>query len=562
MLPASFIIFVPQTNNFMKRYIYTALLLLLCVTYAKPCTNLLVGKKASTDGSTIVSYAADSYGMFGELYHYPAGIHPDGSMLDVYDWDSGKYLGKIKQAHQTYNVIGNTNQYQVTIGETTYGGREELRDTVGVDYGSLIYIALQRSRSAREAIKVITSLANEYGYCSEGESFSIADPNEVWIMEMIGKGPKRRGVVWVAVRIPDDCIAAHANQSRIHQFPLDDPENCIYSPDVISFAREKGYFSGINKDFSFSDAYSPLDFGLRRFCEARVWSFFNRFTDDGQKYLPYILGQSNDPMPLYVKPNRKISVQDIKDAMRDHFEGTPLDISKDYGAGPYHAPYRLAPLSFNVDGKAYFNERPASTFQTAFVFVSQMRINKPNAIGGVLWFGTDDANCTVFTPIYCCTDTIPHCYSHIADYVTFNWDSSFWVFNWVANMTYQRYDLLIGDLKAKQHALESKFNHDQDSIEAVAYKLYQTDKVAAKKMLTNYSVACAQNTHDAWRKLGEFLVVKYCDGAVRQEKGGVFLKNKYGRAMPIKRIGYPKEFLQEYVKQTGDRYLKPVEEKK
>jgi len=544
----------------MKKELIIIMLILVGIPYSYSCTNFLVGKAASKDGSTIISYAADSYGLFGELYHYTAGIHPDGEMMDVRDWDTNRYLGKIKQAHQTYNVIGNTNEFQVTIGETTYGGRPELVDTLGiVDYGSLIYLALQRSRSAREAIKVMTSLVAEYGYCSEGESFSIADPNEIWIMEMIGKGPGMRGAVWVAVRIPDDCISAHANQSRIHQFPLDDKANCMYSSDVISFAREKGYFTGVNKDFSFADAYAPLDFGARRYCEARVWSFYNRFTDFGNQYLPYILGKSNEPMPLYVKPNRKVSVQDIKEMMRDHYEGTPLDISKDFGAGPYHSPYRLSPLDFTVDGKKYFNERPVSTFQTGFVFVSQMRVAKPDAIGGVFWFGVDDANCSVFTPVYCCTDSIPHCYSHIGDYVTFNWDSSFWVFNWVANMVYPRYDLMIGDLKALQHEIENRFNQNQDSIENAASELFKTDQAAAKRMLTNYTIACAQSTHDAWRKLGEFLLVKYCDGVVRQEKNGKFLKNKDGLAYPVKRPGYPAEFLKEYVKQTGDRYLIPEE---
>jgi dipeptidase len=543
---------------FMKKIFFAALLSFCCANTIRPCTNFLVGKAASADGSTIVSYAADSYGMFGELYHYPAAIHPDGAMRDVYEWDTHRYLGKIAEAHQTYNVIGNINEFQVTIGETTFGGRPELVDTLGqIDYGSLIYIALQRSRTAREAIKVMTTLAQEYGYCSEGESFSVADPNEIWILEMIGKGRGMHGAVWVAVRIPDDCIAAHANQSRIHTFPLNDEKNCLYSSDVISFAREKGYFNGVNKDFSFADAYAPLDFSARRYCEARVWSFYNRFTDYGQQYLPYILGQSNVPMPLYVKPNRKVSVQDVKEAMRDHYEGTPLDISKDFGAGPYHMPYRLSPLDFTVDGKKYFNERPASTFQTGFVFVSQMRANKPDAVGGVLWFGTDDANCTVFTPVYCCTDTIPHCYSHIADYVTFNWDSSFWVFNWVANMIYPRYDLMIGDLKSMQHEIEDHFNALQDSIEKAAMQAYQINPTAAKDVLTKYTIACAQTTHDTWRKLGEFLMVKYCDGVVRQEKNGKFLKDSNGMALPVKRPGYPIDFLREYVKQTGDRYLVP-----
>lgn len=546
----------------MKRLILLLLFLLSSYIYTTACTNLLVGKAASTDGSTIISYAADNFSRFGELYHYPAAIHPAGAMRKVYDWGSGKYLGEIPEAHQTYNVIGNTNEFQVTIGETTYGGRQELRNNSGImDYGSLIYIALQRSRSAHEAIKIITTLVSQYGYCSSGETYSIADGNEVWIMEIIGKGPNNKGAVWVAVRIPDDCISAHANQSRIHQFPLNDKKNCIYAPDVISFARAKGYYSGKDKNFSFADAYAPANFSAIRYCEARVWSFFNRFTEKGAEYLSAILGKSNTPLPLYVKPSRKISVQDIKNTMRDHFENTPFDISKDYGAGPYHMPYRLSPLEFTVDSKKYFNERPISTFQTAFVFVSQMRSNKPNAIGGVLWFGTDDANGTVFTPVYCCTDTIPYCYSHIADATTFNWDSSFWVFNWVSNMIYPRYDLMIGDMKAMQSKIETRFNYNQDSIESAALALYQNSPVAAKKMLTDYTIVCAQSTHDAWRKFGEFLIVKYCDGVVRQEKDGKFLKNELG-GISIKRPGYPEEFLREYVKHTGKRYLMPAEEQK
>ena len=330
-----------------KRFTLSVLFLATALANTFACTNLIVGKNASTDGSTIVSYSADSYGLFGELYHYPAGTHKKGMLIDIHEWDTGKYLGKIKQAPVTYNVIGNMNEFQLTIGETTFGGRPELTDTTGIiDYGSLIYLGLQRSRTAREAIKVMTGLVDEYGYYSSGESFTIADPNEIWILEMIGKGPGMHGAVWVAVRVPDDCISAHANQSRIHQFDMSDKNNCVYSSDVVSFAREKGYFNGVNKDFSFANAYAPLDFGALRYCEARVWSYFNMFTDRGREFLPYIEGKSKQPMPLFLKPNRKISVQDVKNAMRDHYEGTPLDISKDFGAGPYHIPYRLSPLSF------------------------------------------------------------------------------------------------------------------------------------------------------------------------------------------------------------------------
>lgn len=530
------------------------------VADALACTNLIVGKNVSADGSTIISYSADSYSLFGELYHYPAGMHKKGTMINVYEWDTGKYLGQIEQARQTYNVVGNMNEFQLTIGETTFGGRPELVDTTGViDYGSLIYLGLQRSRTAREAIKVMTDLVQEYGYCSSGESFTIADPNEVWIMEMIGKGPGVRGAVWVAVRVPDDCISAHANHSRIHQFDTSDKENCMYAPDVISFAREKGYFNGVNKDFSFSKAYAPLDFGARRYCEARVWSYFNMFTDRGEELLPYIQGTTDEPMPLYVKPNRKISVQDVKNAMRDHYEGTALDITKDFGAGPYHTPYRLSPLEFEVNGQKYFNERPISTQQSGFVFVAQMRENLPDAVGGVLWFGLDDANMTVFTPVYCCATRVPECYTRVdgADYITFSWKSSFWVFNWIANMVYPRYDLMIDDVRAVQTEIETTFNQAQEGIEAVAVKMLETDPAQAKEFLTNYTVMTAQSTHDAWKRLGEFLIVKYNDGVVKRVKDGKFERNAIGQPAGVIRPGYPKEFLEEYVKQTGDRYKIP-----
>lgn len=373
---------------------------------------------------------------------------------------------------------------------------------------------------------------------------------------MIGKGSGIRGAVWVAVRVPDDCISAHANQSRIHQFDTSDKENCLYSPDVISFAREKGYFSGVNKDFSFSNAYAPLDFGARRFCEARVWSYFNMFTDKGAAFLPYIQGTSNEPMPLFLKPSRKISVQDVQNAMRDHYEGTALDITKDMGAGKYHTPYRLSPLTFKVGEQEYFNERPISTQQSAFVFVAQMRANLPDAVGGVLWFGTDDANMTVFTPVYCCTDKVPVCYSRVggADYITFSWESSFWIFNWVANMVYPRYDLMIEDVRATRSGLETSFAQAQAGIEEVATKLYQKNPAEAKTFLTNYTNMTAQSTFDTWKRLGELIIVKYNDGVVRKMKDGKFERNAIGQPAGVVRPGYSKEFLEEYVKQTGDRY--------
>ena len=540
-----------------KRVLTAVVLLTAFVLNGWTCTNLIVGKKASADGSVIVSYSADSYGLFGFLCHYPAAKHPDGAMRAIYDWDSGKYLGQIKEAKETYNVIGNMNEFQVTIGETTFGGRPELVDTTGVmDYGSLIYVALQRSRSAKEAIKVMTDLVKEYGYYSSGESFSIADPNEVWIMEMIGKGPGVKGAVWVAVRIPDDCIAAHANQSRIHQFNLNDKENCLYAPDVISFAREKGYFSGANKDFSFADAYCPLDFSGLRFCEARVWSYYNMFSKaTGQAYLSYIQGDSKEPMPLYVKPDQKVSVRDIQRAMRDHYEGTALDITKDMGAGAFNMPYRLSPLTFKVDGVEYFNERPISTQQTAFTFVAQMRANLPDVVGGVLWFGLDDANMTVFTPVYCNTNQVPDVYAEgNGDCVTFSWNSAFWIYNWVADMIRPRYSLMVSDMQQVQNELEDLYANAQEGVEATAMKLYQQDPLKARDFLTRYTAMTAKDAVDSWKKLGEFLIVRYNDGAVKRVKNGRIVPPETGNCAPLDRPGYSQEFLQELIKATGDRY--------
>ena len=541
----------------MKKLMTVALLLTAFVMQGWACTNLIVGKNASADGSVIVSYSADSYGMFGFLCHYPAATYPAGAMRDIYEWDTGKFLGQIKEAKQTYNVVGNINEFQVTIAETTFGGRPELVDTTAImDYGSLIYVALQRSRTAKEAIKIMTSLVKEYGYYSSGESFTIADPNEAWIMEMIGKGPGVKGAVWVAVRIPDDCIAAHANQSRIHKFDMSDKDNCLYSPDVISFAREKGYFSGANKDFSFADAYCPLDFSGLRACEARVWSYYNMFSKaTGQAYLPYVQGESKEPMPLYVKPDRKLSVRDIQQAMRDHYEGTPLDITQDLGAGPFQMPYRLSPLTFKVDGQEYFNERPISTQQSAFSFVSQMRANLPDAIGGVLWFGLDDANMTVFTPVYCNTDRIPASYAEgEGDCVTFSWNSAFWIYNWVADMIRPRYSQMVDDMRTVQNELENTYSYAQEGVESAAMKLYNENPEKAKEFLTDYTNMCAQTAVDRWKQLGEFLIVRYNDGVRKLVKNGKLVRPTTGNVAPLERPGYPEQFLKDVVKATGDRY--------
>ncbi len=519
------------------------------------CTNLLAGKSATVDGSTLISYAADSHVLYGELYHWPAAVHEKGEMMKVYEWDTGKYLGEIPQAEKTYNVVGNINENQVTIGETTFGGRENLVDTTAViDYGSLIYIALQRSRSAREAITIMTELVAKYGYCSEGESFSIGDPNEVWIMEMIGKGPHEKGAVWVAQRIPDDCIAAHANHSRIHTFPLDDPQNCLYAPDVISFAREKGYFNGINREFSFSDAYAPADFGALRGCEARVWSFYNMFVDGMDKYLPYIYGKSKEYLPLYMKPTRKVSVQNIMSAMRDHFEDTPFDMTKDVGAGPYTCPYRWRPMTFKVDTVSYTNERAIATQQTGFSFVSQMRDYLPNQVGGILWFGVDDAATCVYVPMYCSITQVPECYRvGNGDLLTYSFTSAFWTHNWVANMAYSKYSYMIADIRPVQQELENGFIAKQANFEKMVTDSMMKSPEAGIRILTNYSITSALKSTDRWRKLGEYLLVKYIDGNVKKEKDSKFLRNKYGYPAAPMQPGYSQEFYKSIVKDAGER---------
>ena len=541
-----------------SKLILCAALMIATVYPASACTNFIVGKSASTDGSVIVSYSADSYGSFGTLCHFAAGMHDKDAMRDVIDWETGKFRGQIKEALQTYNVIGNMNEFQVTIGETTWGGREELVDPQGIiDYGSLIYITLQRARSAKEAIQIMTDLVKEYGYNSEGESFSVADPDEAWILEMIGKGPGSKGAVWVAVRIPDDCIAAHANQSRIHKFNMDDKDNCLYSPDVISFAREKGYFDGLNKDFSFADAYNPLDFGGVRYCEARVWSFYNMFNKTiGEQFLPYIQGESSEPMPLYIHAEKKLSVRDIQHAMRDHYEGTPLDFTHDVAAGPFHIPYRLSPLSFKVDGQEYFNERPISTQQPEWTFVAQMRANLPDAVGGVLWFGNDDANMIAYVPIYCCSTEVPECFSgKNANAYTFSFDNAFWLCNWVADMIIPRYDLMIGDLRTVQNKLEDSFFGQQSGIEATAKNMIEKDPAQGKAFLTNYSKMMSQNMMKEWMDLAKYIIVKYNDGAVKKTNpDGSFMHSDDGNSTPLYRPGYPEDFQRKLIQETGDRF--------
>lgn len=542
------------------RKLFLSLLLCTGVINALACTNFIVGKKASADGSVMCTYSADDYGMFLGLCHYPVGKHAKGEMLQIYDWDTKEYHGQIPQAAETYNVIGNINEYQVTIGETTFGGREEMVDTTGIiDYGSLIYIALQRSKTAREAISVMTRLVETYGFCSEGETFTICDPNEAWIMEMMGKGPGSKGVVWVAVRIPDDAICAHANQSRIRTFDQKDKKNVMFSKDCIKFARSKGWFTGKDKDFSFCDVYAAPTFSGRRACEARVWSFFNRF-GDMDKYLPYVEGKVKDaePMPLWIVPNKKVSLQDLEASMRDHYEGTPFDLGNDLGQGVWEMPYRPTPLSFKVDGKAYFNERPVSTQQTAFSYVSQMRSWLPRQIGGVLWFGNDDGNMVAYTPIYCGNTVQPECYNTPgADAVTFSDKNAFWVCNWVSNMVYPRYSQMFPSLKEVRDSLDNSYIANQGEIEKQALKLYGESEQKAVDYLTDYSNTQAQQMLARWKELAIYLIVKYNDMAVKPTKDGKFLRTKTGNGATVKRTGFPEKVARALVKQTGDRFASP-----
>ena len=525
------------------------------------CTNFIVGKAASADGSVMCSYSADDYGMFQSLCHYPAGIHPKGTMRKIYNWDTNEYQGQIPEARQTYNVVGNINEFQVTIAETTFGGRPEMVDSTGIiDYGSLMYIGLQRSRSAREAIKVMTSLAEEYGYNSEGETFTICDPDEAWIMEMMGCGPGSKSVVWVAVRIPDNAVCAHANQSRIRTFDSRDKENVMCSKNVVDFARSKGWYDGKDADFNFCMTYAAPDFGCRRWCEARVWSFFNRVADGMDKYVPYVEGIVADaePMPLWVVPDKKLTVADMEAAMRDHYENTPFSLGKDgdIGGGIWQMPYRPTPLEYEVDGQKCFNERPVSTQQSGFVFVSQMRSWLPREIGGVLWFANDDANMVPFTPIYCSMSKVPECYNTPgADAVTFSADNAFWIQNWVSNMVYPRYEQMFSDLREVRDSLDASYFKEQPSVEAKALRLHESSPADAAAFVEHYSTEKAQQMLDRWKQLAVFLIVRHNDMTVKPVVNGRFVRTKDGLGAPVERPGYPKKFAREMLRLSNKNCL-------
>lgn len=534
------------------------------------CTNFLVTKGATIDGSTMITYAADSHTLYGELYYQPAQDYPAGTLRDIYEWDTGKFMGRIPQPVHTYSVIGNMNENQVSIGETTYGGREELSKQSGaiMDYGSLIYVALQRAKTAREAIEVIADLMDKYGYASSGESFSISDPNEVWIMEIIGKGEGEKGAVWVAQRVPDGYICGHANQARITTFPMDDPANCLFAKDVISFAREKGWYDGKNKDFSFSDVYAPVDFSGARFSDARVFAGFNKVYSGMKQYEEYVLGnvkhggENNFPtnrMPLWVKPDKKLSVQDVMSMMRDHYEGTALDMTQDIGAGPFKLPYRWRPLTFKVDSADYVNERAISTQQTGFSFVAQSRSWLPNPIGGIFWFGVDDTYTTCYVPMYCGITEIPECFKvGNGDMLTFSETSAFWTFNVVSNFAYLRYDAMVPDILKVQKNLENKFVAYTPSVDLAAQSLWNDGKKKETlQFLTDYSASQANGMTSEWKKLQQFLFVKFMDGNIKKEKDGVFERTDTGISPAPDQPGYPDWWKKVIVEGTGN-HLKMI----
>ena len=528
---------------------------LMMIAAALPaCTNFLISKGASADGSTMITYSADSHELYGDIAYLPAAVYAEGAWMDVIEGDTGKYLGRIPQARQTYAVVGLMNEFQVALGETTYGGREELAEGPAgiVDYVTLMQLALQRGKTAREAIQVMGDIVAQYGYASEGETFSVSDPNEVWIMDLIGKGKGAKGAVWVARRIPDGYISGHANQARIRRFPLKDPANCLYAPDVITFARDKKWFTGKDEEFSFMDTYSPANFSALRFCEARVWCMFNRAAPSLKLSPDYAMGNAKaEPVPLWIKPDKKLSVHDVMQLMRDHYEGTPMDMTQDVGAGPFVLPYRWRPMEWKVDGKTYIHERAVSTQQTGYSFVAQSRSWLPGPIGGIFWFGVDDTFTTVYMPMYCGIQAVPKPFARgTADFKAFSWDSGFWVFNFVANWAYTRYKDMIQDIQPVQWELEGKFLNDTPEIEKAAMDLYKRSPQMARDYLTAYSVKQGEETYARWKKLGDFLLWKYIDGNVRDSQGHVTHPEA------------PQEWYKRILKETGDRYLEPPKEEK
>lgn len=534
---------------------------------ALACTNMLVGKKASVNGATMISYNADSHTLYGELYFTPAADHAPGAMRKVIEWDTNKPLGEIPQPAHTYRVVGNVNEWQVTIAESTWGGRHRLSDENGIiDYGSLIYIALERSKTAREAIDVMTSLVSEYGYYSSGETFSIGDPNEIWVMDLVGKGTGNTGAVWVAQRIPDDCISAHANQARIHKFPqakkklnkkmnrYEVGDSCMFSADLIPFGRTLGY-EGSDADFDFAATFGDLDYSAFRGCDGRVWAFFNRYASGMERYFDFVdMVEGAEVLPLYVKPDRLLSHRDIQDALGDHFEGTPWDMTKDVGGGPFHSPYRWRPMHFEVDGVTYTHERAIGTQQTGFSFVAEMRGWLPREVGAKTWFAADDAATAIFMPIYNNILEAPLCLRvGNGDMLTFSWTSAFWMTNWVANQCYSRYEDMKVDVDRVRNEIMDRWDAETDSIDAQAVALLKNSTSDVTAFLNEYTARESNGATEAYKDLGIYLLVKYLDGNIKQEKDGEFARTPYGMADRPQQPKYSEEFYRAIVNQIGDK---------
>ncbi|MDR1226761.1 MAG: C69 family dipeptidase [Prevotellaceae bacterium] len=566
----------------MKKLIAICAVVCAAALHSMACTNLIVTKGASKNGSAIVSYAADSHTLYGELYHYPAAKHEKGAMRKIENWDSGKPLGYISEAERTYNVVGNMNEHALAIGETTFGGHDELVDTTGImDYGSLMYVALQRTKNAREAIKVMTDLVAQYGYHSSGESFSIVDTSEAWILEMVGKGSKTikdakgkpfaKGAVWVAVRIPDGYVSAHANQARIRQFPLATGKNSsisskdmkrlldknvdvIYSADVVDFARAAGYYKGMDKDFSFSDAYNPVDFGGARFCDARVWAFFNAVNNEMDAYLDYAMGHNlTNRIPLYIKPNRQLSALDIAGFMRNHYEGTPMDMTKDFGAGAFACPYRWRPMTWKLDSVDYLHERAIATQQTGFWFVAEARAGLPSPIAGVLWFGVDDAATSCLTPIYGSSTVVPECFRvGNGDMLTYSPTAAFWTFNRVTNFAYLRYNAISADIIKVQQDQEQQAQKDLFNADEVILNLYKSEPSKVQDYINNFSVKTAEQMHARWQDLDKYLLVKFIDGNIKKEDASGFTRTPYGNAPSPIQPELPEKYRRAIVQDNGE----------
>ncbi len=572
----------------MKKVVTLSFILLIASTVGKACTNFLVTRGASVDGSNFITYAADSHIRYGELYFTPSADRQEGSMRVIYDRSTNQPRGEVPQPGHTYKVIGYINEHQVALGETTFGGRTELIDPTGIiDYGSLMFLALERSTSAREAIKIMADLVEEYGYGSDGETFSISDANEVWYMEITGKGytpvyDKKtgdtvnadRGAVWVAIRIPDGYVSGHANAARITTFPLrdgkksitdkdwkrlyNDDVEVIYKHDIIDFARRKGYFTGKDQAFDFSAAFAPVDFSAARICDMRVWAMFNEINDDMDQYLDYVTGKdlTAERLPLYVKPNRKISLSDMMSFMRNYFQGTEYDKSQDIGGDPFGSPYRWTPLYWEYEGKQYFHERTTVTQQTGFSFIAQSRNWLPDEIGGIIWFGVDDTNSTVYTPFYCSIDEVPVEFRQgNGDMLTYSDNAAFWVFNRLAHFKYLFYNRVIDDIIKVQNELENTYQKEVETIDKEALKLYDINPEKARVLLTEYSCNAGKNTVERWKELDNFLLVKYLDSNIKQEQDGNFIRNPWGYPVSPKQNGYPDSWKKKVIEDTGDRFL-------